>query len=266
MSFCVKCGKKLNEGEVCECKSPEAVENVVNSTVAGAVVVESKKSIPYVSEILNVFMKTLSKNTVKQVSLSSKENSILWLFVMLIENFINALVLTIILRNVLGKLMTVILNIMPIFGGLQPNNTSALLNNIGLGFFGLFFRIILMGIVVFFISSGLMFIILKIFRKQCNFNNVANMVSTAAIPLTFLSVINLVFNFILPQLTIVIYIVAFVSVLILIYLGIQKIDKFTESPFWTYAIFMILLIVFSYFTIKFLIPTIKIDQTLPGIY
>jgi len=267
MNFCTRCGKKLNEGEICECKTSETAENIdVNSMDTNVLAVKSKKSIPYVSEILNVFMRTVSKNTVKQVSLSSKENSILWIFIMLIESFINSLMLTVIIRSLSSKLMEAAIEIIPFIGGTQSGSTSKLLSNIGLGFFSLFFRMFVIGIVVFFVTSGLIYILLKICKKKGNFNNIANMVSTASIPLTFLSIIGFVLSFILPQVSILIFIVALTSALILMYLGIQKIDKFTESPFWIYIALIALLLIVSFFAAKLLMPAIKLDQIFSGVF
>ena len=266
MAFCTQCGKNLNEGEVCDCKASESYDaSSINSEDSSVLSVAAPKNIPYVSEILSIFKNTISKNTVKQVSLSAKENSILWVFIMLIESFVSSLALTVMIRSLAHKLITMTLKSNPFTGGLQ-SNTTKLLSNIGLGFFSLFFRMFIIGIAVFFITSALIYILLKICKKNCNFNNIGNMVSTAAIPLTFLSVISFVISFILPQIAILIYIVSLISALVLMYLGIQKVDKFTQSPFWSYMAFVFILLIGSFLTMRLLTPTIRLDQIFSGLF
>lgn len=267
MAFCTQCGKRLNDGEVCECKVLVNDENLeTNNMEVSALAVTPKKSALYISEILNLFKNTIFENTVKQVYLSAKENGILWVFVMLVESIINSLAITIVFRSLARKLMSITLGGFAFGSGLSFGNSSKILSNIGLGFFSLSFRMFVLGVVVFFITSGLTFVLLKVCKKNCNFNNVGNMVSTAAIVLTFLSVIGFVLSFILPSLSILLFIVAIISIFILLYLGIQKIDKFTESPFWMYIIFLILVIGVNLLAVRLLMPNIRIDQIFSGLF
>lgn len=264
MPFCKFCGKNLNEGEVCICNETQKSANSSSSNVS--VVSETvKTNIPYVGDVLNLFRRTISKNTVKVVSSSAKQNSILWVFVFLIECIINALALTVTVRR---GLYTIANNIYKSFvsSGMSFSDFNDSLKELGLGFFNLFSRTFFIGIVCFFIAVGLIYILLKICKKTFVFNNIANMVSTAAIPLTVFSVVNILLAFILPQATLLIYFIAILSVILLMYFGIQKIDKFTESPFWIYMTFIFVLLIAYYIIINILMSGVSLDGVFSSIF
>lgn len=266
MPFCKLCGKNLDEGEKCTCKASGSEENfeISNSDVS-ALPEETKKSIPYIPDIFNLFRRTISKNTIKQVSLSAKENNILWTFVIVLETLINSLALTVVIHRGIYTVLKSFLK--PYFGAnMSYGDSAAMLKKMGLGFFSLFSRTFIIGIIVFFITVALIYVLLKICKKKCVLNNISNMISTAAIPLTFLSVVNLVLCFILPQAALLVYIVAVTSVLLLMYFGIQKLDKFTESPFWIYMAFIFVLLIACFLITKLLMPEIELNQIFSGIF
>ena len=266
MPFCKLCGKNLNEGENCTCNTEEKEQGIKGSSSNVSVVSETvQKSIPFVGDVFYLIRRTISKNTVKEVSKSAKQNSILWVFVLILECVINALALTVVIRR---GLYTVANNLYKSFisSGMSYSDFSKSFKELGLGFFNLFSRTFLIGIVSFFIAVGLIYILLKICKKTFMFNNIANMVSTAAIPLSFFSIINIILSFIIPQATILIYFIAIISVSLLMYFGIQKIDKFTESPFWIYMTFMFVLLISYYLIIKILMSGVSLDGVFSSIF
>lgn len=266
MPFCKFCGKNLNEGEACICNDSEKEQGTNNSNSNVSVISETvKKSIPYVGDVFNLFRRTISKNTVKEVSAAAKQNSILWVFVLLFECIVNALALTVVIRR---GLYTIANSLYKSFmsSGMSYSDFNGYLKELGLGFFNLFSRTFFIGIVCFFIAVGLIYILLKICKKTFVFNNIANMISTAAIPLSVFSIVNIILSFILPQATLLIYFVAILSVILLMYFGIQKIDKFTESPFWIYMAFIFVLLIAYSLIIKLLMSGINLDGIFSSIF
>ncbi len=265
MSFCKFCGKNLNEGENCTCEDTKKEQGVKSSSNANVIVDTAKKSIPYVGDVFNLFRRTISKNTVKEVSLSAKNNSILWVFVLLIECIINAFAVTVVVRR---SIYTITNNLYKSFvsSGISYGDFSKSLKELGLGFFSLFSRTFFIGIAGFFVTVGLIYILLKICKKTFALNNIGNMVSTAAIPLSFFSIINILLSFILPQSTLLFYFVALLSVYMLMYFGFQKIDKFNESPFWIYMTFIFVLLIAYYLITKILMSGVSLDGIFSGIF
>lgn len=266
MPFCKFCGKNLNDGEICTCNDADKERDINSSSSNVSVIVNiDKKSIPYVGDVFNLFKRTISKNTVKEVSSSAKQNSILWVFVLLFECIINALALTVVVRR---GLYTISNNLYKSFisSGISYGDFSKFLKELGLGFFNLFFRTFLIGIICFFVTVILIYILLRICKKTFAFNNIGNMISTAAIPLTFFSIINILLCFILPQATLLIYFVAILSVSLLMYFGIQKIDKFNESPFWIYMTFIFVLLIAYFLIVKLLMSGIRLDGIFSSIF
>ncbi len=254
--YCEKCGKKLADGEICSCKSaaPEAVQTapaVVEAAPAAASLPDTSKladsvkaigSNPVVTDLISVFKGAVTA-PVKQVGQSAKRTDILWIILAVIEAIIASVSITVVFRHTLHVALS---STMSGFGSSKVSfgDFATVLSQMEAGVWKTFGFALLAVIIMYVIGTGLMFLVSMIYKRNAPFAGVCNMLATANIPGTLLMLAALIFGWIYAPIALVIMLGAGISMIVLSYMGMQKLGegKFTASPFWVYIAYSVIVI------------------------
>ena len=231
--FCSNCGKNLPEdAKFCNgCGAP--INTVIADSQTG--ITTSAKPNPMFTNFLSVIKGFFSKSPVKVVGESAKSTGMEWIILSAI--------------SVVSLALTLEFNAMQLLNSIL-GSASSLVG--GLFKFGpLFLCGLLIGAVTYFLMSGAIFAAMKlIFKKNVNFISVLNLVGAATLPLSCAYIINMLVGFLWVGFIFVFFTVGTVATSVLLYVGIQKLDKLEKSPFWVYnaiwgiAVLVITIIVF----------------------
>lgn len=252
--YCEKCGKKLEEGEICSCKADDSVTAVAAAPAAQASLPDTQKiadsmkaigSNPIVTELVNVF-KGVFTAPVKQVGASAKRTDILWIILAAVEMLIASFSITVTFRHLLH---TILGSAMGGFGGkLKFGDFAKALAQMDAGVMKTFGFTILGVLIIYAVGTALMFVISMIYKRNASFANVCNMLATANLPGTALMLLALIFGWIYAPVSLIFMLGASVSMIVLCYLGLQKLGegKFTSSPYWIYLIYSVIVIAVAF--------------------
>ena len=251
--YCEKCGKKLEDGEVCSCKAtaeaapaetPAAESTAVVAAPAQQTLPDTQKladgvkaigSNPVVTELISV-IKGAFTAPVKQTGKSAKRTDILWIILAAVEAIIASVSITVVFRHLLHVFLGSAAGTMG--GKLSFGDFAEGLAAMDAGVWKTFGFAILGVLIMYVIGTALMFIISLIYKRNASFASVCNMLATANIPGTALMLLALIFGWIYAPVSVFLMIGAGASVTVLSYMGMQKLGegKFNTSPFWLYII------------------------------
>ncbi|MBR4111403.1 MAG: hypothetical protein IKK53_00060 [Ruminiclostridium sp.] len=251
--YCEKCGKKLEDGEVCSCKAtaeaapaetPAAESTAVVAAPAQQTLPDTQKladgvkaigSNPVVTELISV-IKGAFTAPVKQTGKSAKRTDILWIILAAVEAIIASVSITVVFRHLLHVFLGSAAGTMG--GKLSFGDFAEGLAAMDAGVWKTFGFAILGVLIMYVIGTALMFIISLIYKRNASFASVCNMLATANIPGTALMLLALIFGWIYAPISVFLMIGAGASVTVLSYMGMQKLGegKFNTSPFWLYII------------------------------
>lgn len=111
-------------------------------------------------------------------------------------------------------------------------------------FFGNFAKGLLVGAVAFGAAAGgLWVLITSIFKKQIAFTQMLNMVGLASVPLTAVYVLNMLLGLIYMPLTSILVSVAFVMVIVLLYVGIKEFAESDSQVFYGFSAVMAFVVI-----------------------
>ena len=197
----------------------EAFQKSVNEAMNSPIVKN------YIARIKGVF----SKNTVKAVGEAAKSNEIEWVLLLVTNVIIFALSMAITVKHGWSVLLKPINDVMSMFmSGFSFDKI--------LGFFPLLLSGLFLGAITYFLMSGAIFVSMKfIMKKNVNIMGVFNLVATAALPLSAAYILSTLFSFIWMPSAIIFTVTAFAITTVLLYAGIQKLDKLDKSPIYVYA-------------------------------
>lgn len=265
--FCTKCGKELPENGICTCSAQppvqqEPVQQVqsVQQTQAvqqtqpvqqsaqteqtgsklpdGQAIAEGAKKAanaiknsPIFSEIFGT-LKGVIISPVKQVSANAARKDILWVFLAIIEVLLIPFSLTTLLRRGFFSL------IKEMGLELKYGDYSKMLKEVGASAFKIYFLNLISAVICIIIMIATVKLLMVILRKKAPFFAVANMVTTALLPFTMMMTLGGIVGLFYAPYGLVLALWAVVTFVVLGYVGIQKLDKFTVSPFWPYVIYM----------------------------
>lgn len=251
--YCEKCGKKLEDGEVCSCKAtaeaapaetPAVETTAVVAAPAQQTLPDTQKladgvkaigSNPVVTELISV-IKGAFTAPVKQTGKSAKRTDILWIILAAVEAVIASVSITVVFRHLLHIFLGSAAGTMG--GKLSFGDFAEGLAAMDAGVWKTFGFAILGVLIMYVIGTALMFIISLIYKRNASFASVCNMLATANIPGTALMLLALIFGWIYAPISVFLMIGAGASVTVLSYMGMQKLGegKFNTSPFWLYII------------------------------
>lgn len=251
--ICEKCGKELADGEVCTCsaentaaEAPAEEAKQTSLPTGGEVMANAKNAAaniaqnPIVNDIFSTIKRALT-SPVKETAANAKRGDILWVFLAIAELLITAVAFTVSLRHLvyvgmkgmLKKAMGSYASSVDISFGKFADGLA----DIGAGVFKVFGIFLLITVIVFAVAAVLMLVMTMICKKKTSFSCVCNMLATAYIPSAVLMLGALVFGWIYAPVSVILEIASLASFIILAYLGMQKLDKFDNSPFWVYIIY-----------------------------
>ncbi|MBO5377647.1 MAG: hypothetical protein J6A41_04590 [Ruminiclostridium sp.] len=251
--YCEKCGKKLEDGEVCSCKAtaeaapaetPAVETTAVVAAPAQQTLPDTQKladgvkaigSNPVVTELISV-IKGAFTAPVKQTGKSAKRTDILWIILAAVEAVIASVSITVVFRHLLHVFLGSAAGSMG--GKISFGDFAEGLAAMDAGVWKTFGFAILGVLIMYVIGTALMFIISLIYKRNASFASVCNMLATANIPGTALMLLALIFGWIYAPISVFLMIGAGASVTVLSYMGMQKLGegKFNTSPFWLYII------------------------------
>ncbi|MBD5103312.1 MAG: hypothetical protein HDT47_00400 [Ruminococcaceae bacterium] len=252
--FCTKCGKEIPEGGVCSCSAEqpaqqtpvqqaEPVQQVQpvqtgqsSKLPDGQAIAESAKkaanaikSSPIFSEIFGT-LKGVVISPVKQVSSNAARNDILWIFLSVIEALLIAFSSTTLVRR----------SVFSVFAsmglGIKYGDYSKGLKEVGASAVKMYFMNLLAAVICIVVAIAVIKLLMVICKKNASFFAVANMITTAFLPFTMLVTVGAILSMIYAPIGLILTVIAFFTLAVLGYVGIQKLDKFTSSPFWQYII------------------------------
>lgn len=256
--YCEKCGKKLEDGEVCSCKTaentPAETPAVVTAAPAQAALPDTQKiaegmkaigSNPIVTELISV-LKGVFKAPVKQIGASAKRTDILWIILAAVEALVASVSITVVFRHILHILLGSVASTMG--GKISFGDFAKVLADMDSGVWKTFGFTILGVLIMYVIGTALMFVISLIYKRNASFASVCNMLATANIPGTALMLAALIFGWIYAPISLIFMLAAGISMVVLCYMGLQKLGegKFTSSPFWVYIIYSVIVISVAY--------------------
>lgn len=256
--FCTKCGKEIPEGGVCTCSAEQPVQQAqtvqqeqpvqqvqqpvqpqqqtASKLPDGQAIAESAKkaanaikSSPIFSEILGT-AKGVAISPVKQVSSNAARNDILWVFLSVIEALLIAFSSTTLVRRSVfyaASLMS---------SGLKYGDYSKALKEVGASAVKMYFMNLLAAVICIVAAIAFVKLLMVICKKNASCSAVANMITTALMPFTMLVTVGAILSMIYAPVGLVLTMIAFFTLAVLGYVGVQKLDKFTSSPFWQYII------------------------------
>lgn len=251
--FCQKCGRELSDGEVCSCTaaSEETAAPAQEETKQASglpdgqaiadgakAAAEAIKNNPMVSEVMDT-IKGVVLSPVKQVSANAGRTDILWLILTIIESVLTSFGITTIVRRGIYALGT--------SGGddIKYKDYSEGLKLIGLSAGKIFGMEFIWTAVSIIASMILVVVLMALCRKNGAFFPAANMTATVFLPSALLMGVSGLLSFIYVPIGIIVAAAAVISAIVLGYVGIQKLDKFTTSPFWLYVVCVMLVYIIS---------------------
>lgn len=267
---CPNCGKELQEGEICTCQQNSAAqqtesvqptesvqqaetvqsaENAQQTENASALpsgsdiaagaknAAQAVKNNPIVADVLNV-IKGAFKDPVKQTVECAKRKDILWVILAVLETLVFSLASMVFVKRLLYFFVSIVasnLNQKVSYG-----KTSEMLKTIGVTSGKMFGVGVVTVVISFIVAVVLMIIAVAICRHKAGFSQTANMLTAAFLPSSILLFISILVSIIFAPISVFLFMAAYICFIVLAYLGMQKLDKFTSSPFKIYTVFAVL--------------------------
>lgn len=261
--FCSICGKELQEGETCTCQqgvnAQPAAENVqpaetqtesaqqeapVSSLPSGSELAEGAKNAaqavknnPIVADVLNV-IKGAFKDPVKQTVECAKRKDILWVILAVIETLVFSLASMVFVKRSLYFFVSIVAS--NIGTKVGYGKTSELLGDLGVTSGKLFGVGVGTYLITLVITVILMMLSVLVCKHKAGFSQTANMLTGAFLPSTILLAVSIIVSMLCAPISLLLFFAAYICFIILAYLGMQKLDKFTVSPFKVYTVFAVL--------------------------
>lgn len=209
--FCKYCGNQIPEGTETCLKCGKQARN--NSYQSGS----------YFSGIGYMFKKLFSKTPNESISMAAKENKPYWILIAAIGTLLCGLSIYVNTRQIIGRLIS---------GSAGASFTDGIRCS----------KIFIYGVLIYIIGYAMIFlgivVLTRVFRKSIGLHCIGNVVSVASVPLITAFLINLIVGVIYPPAVICITASAAMMDVVLLYVGIQKLDKFTQSPYWVFSIIL----------------------------
>lgn len=284
MAFCVNCGKKLGENEVCNCadnqtEQVQAVEREAVTSVdalqeaaapcAAATVEDAPadtgkdadafaKKLPDTQALAesakkvaqNVATNPIVRETVDIYRGIFSKNTVPTIEKAAHESHILWLILLLISAFLNAFSFNMVVRV-----GMDMG--KALSDYFDMGYFSTFLVAFAYQIIVFFVFTGIMMGVMALCKQQASFGCTANMVAAAMIPLSAASLINLILGIFWVQGALFVFGLACVASLVLIYIGMQKLGDFVTQSVWSYLLFIALSTIVTALVVRWvLLPVI----------
>lgn len=226
--FCNNCGKNLADGaKFCDACGAQVGVATGEVTTNSNLQVETAEN-PIFKDTLKTVKGFFSKNTVKTIGDAAKSQGMEWTVLGLISMLVYALALAVNVKQILESALGIA--------------SEFLINS--LYKFGTWFLYgLLISAGTYFLTSILMYAAIKlIFKKSISFRSVLNLVAAASLPMTTAYLINIIFGFIWIPAVIIFSAASVIATSVLLYIGMQKLEKIEKSPFAAYVGIMTMVI------------------------
>lgn len=212
--FCTKCGKKLEEGQVCDCSKNKTKKEEVRKSTSGFDFNAYLNS--YVDIIKGVFTKPV--DTIKKHA--TADNFILGLICILI----NCIVSGVFLYCFLGKAISSISSMMG-YGSLLMGSSSLEVPFIKTFFYGIIFM------AVGFATTGVMIYLIAnpILKDKVDIKKIFSLIGVCSVFTTLTTAVSIIINYISIKFMFVVLIIAGIFYLTHLYQGINEITKVDKN-------------------------------------
>jgi len=113
-------------------------------------------------------------------------------------------------------------------------------------------------LISFFVFSGLLFLLMIVWKRKTSFYSICNMLAHAFLPATVLTFMAFIFALFLPVVSLVLILLVFTTMPILIYSGVNILSEFEKPPFWFVCVYYAVALSASvYIVSKFVFGTIS---------
>ncbi len=258
--FCVHCGatvapaapvQPVQPEQYVQQVQPEQYVQPVQQVQPAPVYVQPKPENPMFKNFLSRIKGFFSSQITKELGAAAKSQTMEWILFAVLSVLSFAFAMTIGMRSMVGSLIRSLLGtVMESAGGLgammggvagQASNFMVnLLLNFGLT---LLVSIVVAGFTYVAVSMITWLIVSMMYKKNVTIPAVLNMVGYASIPLTIISLLNILVGLIWAPLALILYIVAVIMSVVLLYVGIQKLDKFEVTPYFGFALVVLATVV-----------------------
>ena len=227
--FCSKCGKEIPEGAAfCPGCGTSTNSQPVSAAPAAAAPVPAQPSV--VSEVFASFLAVVkgifSKDLVKTVGNQAKNTNYTWIIgiALAVLSFTFAMPV-----NILQGISALIKSIAGEIGG-------SVLKYLEYPFFAFLGTSLLVSILTLGAMIGGLWLVAKLVsKKNVSWFCVLNLAATATLPLSACYILNMLLGLIWMPLTIILSITALFMTVILLYVGVQKLEKPEVSPFFAFT-------------------------------
>lgn len=269
--YCRKCGKKIEDGEICSCSSTENQKNDPQTylvkhqtaeqstgvhTVTETDVLEQKigempdtkalmdglKSNPIVANVINAFKKGLL-SPISFVESSTQRKDILWLILMAIESVVISLGCIMVCKR--GILY--ILNFADDSSTLSFRDFNKGLKELGIETSLLFVNQFAWTVICIVCTAAVIALILAISGKKPTFSAIANTTAAIYVPATIMTAAAVVFSVVFFPLSLLLLAFGMISVVILGYEALTNHEK-KSLVFWLYIVGIVIIAGISVFT------------------
>lgn len=233
--YCKNCGKPLSDNaQFCSgCGAQVGVINQASNEPTGTPV--QKAGNPTLGAALKTIKGFFSKDTVKTVGESAKSQGAEWVIIELISAVVYSFALALNVKQIMDALLGAV---------------SSVIGDSIYKFGPLFLYGLLISVGTYFLLSICTFGAMKlVLKKNVSIKSVLNLVATASLPLTVAYLLNMIFGFLWTPFVLIFFLSALIATAVLLYVGIQKLDKLEKSPYiayiciWTVVIAVIVIVI-----------------------
>ena len=215
-AFCAACGTPANG-------QPAAVQTATQPVAAPAA--PGTGSVVF-KDFLGMVKGFFSKDVMKTVGVEAKSTGKEWIVALALSVLMFALSTT--------------LNVIELVG----STGFKLMGYMGAGFFKFFGFGLLVALITAGATFGAVYLLMAVFmKKKVSPMAVLNLVGVATLPLTVCQIVNMLLGLIWFPLVIVTSIVAVIMSILMLYVGVQKMEKLDKSPFYPFVLVLALVII-----------------------
>lgn len=230
--FCSQCGKEIPEGAVfcpgCGVSTDPQAAPVAQATATPVPAQPSAASKIFAS-FLAVVKGVFSKDIVKTVGSQAKNTDLTWIIGIALAVLSFAFAMPV---NILQGISYIIKSAAGEMG-------SAVMEYLKFPFFSFFGTSLLVSILTLAAVIGGLWLVAKLVsKKNVSWFCVLNLVATATLPLSACYIVNMLLGLIWMPLTIIVSVTALFMTVVLLYAGMQKLEKPEVSPFFAFTGFV----------------------------
>lgn len=212
--FCTRCGKKLEEGQICDCGREPAINIVAQNEI------NNKKSNNIFEGYLNI-VKGLFLSPVDTIKkYSTEDNFILGIIAMIINCLVSGLFFYFLMDRVMLK----------IFGLTSSGYSSLLSSNVTLPFGKIFLMGMLFMVIWFLVCAPIIFIFANpIMNDKLNIKEAYTLTGVCSVFTTLTTLVSFLFVFISAKLALIILFLGATFYLTYLYQGLREITSIDKN-------------------------------------